>query len=576
MGRGAGSANDPRARALSKEGRADQDHGVTQRSTRIAGWRAGALGAAAIAWGALGAAPPDLNLELVGAMPARAASVVAFRDASAWRSGEGARALEGFATEFGLWTRTREAWENLARALRWTSEEATDALLGRQAAVVFGADEGAETPGAPGTMGSMALVCGVRGEVRERIVEALRASPNAIVGGHVVLSVEQGAYRLAASGHRDGEARVVLAPSGAEGLLESLLGVLPKEDGRAPEADSFASRAWWPKAAALGGGDVLYVARGREEEPETFFALSARSEARGWNAAFVGCDGGTAHEDDGASAEERVWPGGVIAALEPGALLLAAGSPREGAGVHREAGLGPRTARAIVPSLLAMLGLPAAAREQFGAVGVVAFGEAKGSVVGTAVVRVRDVEVFRDVVDPWLRRDAGGRPGELGAVTDVRLGAMSAGGVGRYLRGGGAGGAIAWCYEAGEGAASRMELGEKVAGWWIVTLRTGEDQTAAAREGVARIRAALGATLGAREGDERREFHLVVKPDALREAMRETDGGTVGALRALRWIERVETTIEGGDGGGFAGRMRVVGNARAVGEKEEAAPAREK
>ncbi len=147
--------------------------------------------------------------------------------ASPW--GDAAAKFLGDAGTMGEMT---AAWDGLATQLGWSRNEAFDRLLGGRVAVVSKGVGDAHDR-------RWALLSDVSVETEQRLKERLLAAPRAIVEGHQILTLENGAYELAThrwpngtKGNKGGGGKVaggtervtlVLGPTGKGELFDDLL-----------------------------------------------------------------------------------------------------------------------------------------------------------------------------------------------------------------------------------------------------------------------------------------------------------------------------------------------------------------
>lgn len=488
-------------------------------------------------------AQPPRDLSDLRDLPDAARFVLLLNGAAPRLGTDPGRALAAFVSEFGSWSRTAGAWTDLSRAMDIPPDQALATFLGDR--FLFLADA------APPDAADFALVATVPAPVAARVRDRLRAAPRSLRDGVPILSLDAGACSLAIE--PDSGAPSVALAVGSRDPGRLFDAALPMLSRARPSSRTLAAAPWWADAARLPAGDLLLL---RHEPPAPgqpdprFFALSARLDGPRLSAVFVTSPGMLAPEP--ALAVTRPWPGPVIEALEPDALLLVAGRV-----------LGPRPVPlTLLDGLVSLVDLPPDLRAQVDGAAVAAIHERPSPggpplLTYSAAIPVRDLVRFAPLADEWLGADASlpasfaaaspAHPDHAPAATPFHaVRAITLGPaddddsplIRAYLR---TGGVIAWTFVPGGPAGD---------GWWVITMRAGDAQ-ARARADASRL-ASLLAAPSLRE--EPQLYRLSVRPARLREVLGD-DGARVPA--AVRWIESIESDVRARPGGVIEGEFVV-------------------
>lgn len=223
----------------------------------------------------------------------------------------------------GLFAQTERAWNGLATALGYTGDQAATALLGRRVLIAWDGlvrDDGTGAFGAAGRADTRwAVVAQIDAETARSLRARLNAAPRRTLQGRVIYSVDAG--RTAMAVIDDGpQTRVVFAPNGASGLLESLLVPAPSRPsalaGRAQDAMGKAAPGW----AAVGAV--------RLPNTDTPAAVELRTANGAWGLRYAGP--GEDPPADVNALQAQGSPVGVLGQIGGDALFAAAfrGGPR--------------------------------------------------------------------------------------------------------------------------------------------------------------------------------------------------------------------------------------------------------
>ncbi len=180
-------------------------------------------------------------------------------------------------------------WQDLAQTLGIDAAEQPARLLGRRLVLTMrDLDERRR----------WALRTDVDAATAQRIKARLDASPRELVAGHLVLSIEQGAYQLVQLPAQDGDAgaTLVLAPAGGDGLLRETIRAHTTQRGRRlGETDALADARRLADEAGDGTPSVLVLGRIDQEAPQDprpegwsdYFAVSCDRLDDGWSMRLV-------------------------------------------------------------------------------------------------------------------------------------------------------------------------------------------------------------------------------------------------------------------------------------------------
>lgn len=188
-------------------------------------------------------------------IPAEVDLFVAVDDAAKWRRGPGGALLEKAAVGLAEAGDLANAWAALSAALDMPGEQAFDELLGRR--VVF-ARRNAPDAGQPSPWIMVSLVSA---ETEARLREMLKPAPRRVEKGLVILSLEDGRFRLAVASGK-AASTVMLAPADAPALFDEMLATL----GRSAERSLAGSKLGDDLRTIQRGAAALLLAKRRDKE----------------------------------------------------------------------------------------------------------------------------------------------------------------------------------------------------------------------------------------------------------------------------------------------------------------------
>ncbi len=258
--------------------------------------------------------------KFVQGLPRTYEAVLVVNNASRQRQDAAGQALAKMLEEAGALPETARAWQDLARALDWTPDQAFDQLLGRKFTLIV---RGLDGPGQP----DWAVITDVAPEAEARLRERLKAAPRGNLAGLAVLAVEDGKYELmvgrgpgadpglVAPG-TDPTAAVLLGPGGDNPLFTELAPSLQSRSGLASPA------APWRAGQKDRDCDLVLMMRPKKTGDSTL-TLTATLEREGWDAHLV-CSSDLVWGST-AVRVPHAWSDGPIRILERDALLAVMG-----------------------------------------------------------------------------------------------------------------------------------------------------------------------------------------------------------------------------------------------------------
>jgi hypothetical protein len=502
----------------------------------------------------VGAAPAhaEPDLEMLARLPASSEFVVAAGNLRDVLPTPGWRGTARFLDELGAWSRTAEAWGEIARALGLTPDAALDEIVGSQ--VVF-AMRGLDASGGP----EHALLCEVSADTERRLRERLRPAPRALQQRLPILALENGAFDVStwippASG---GRARLLVTPRGSERFFDDLLPALR-------DASPSAALRGTPSLAALGtlppgALGVLSRRPGGAASEERYLAASIRVDGPAVTAEMLATrDMVLPVRVPGAVLEARApdaWPSHAADFLAQDATLLVVGSPREQP-LDLDADLGGgRVRTTMLLSLLGMLQLPPSLERRIDGVALVGVHEIDPSAdAGFAIsiaIPARDIEAYAPMADRWGVSLAGDEGLELPPAPLDSVRVLSVAGERSPVLSGLArpGGSIAWTYARAPGTPE---------GWWVLHIRMARGDEARAAEAARALAERLERPLDARDPGL---FRLLIRPARLTTLLRRDRApgpdAPSDALRVFRWIDRFESTLWRAEAGLVRGRITL-------------------
>lgn len=490
------------------------------------------------------------DLDFLASLPARTEFLIAADDLAWCLDSRAGRGLLSFVAEMSPWDRSVAAWRDAAASLNMTPEKAIEAFAGDDVAFCI---TGISGPSA-GRRPQHAVIATVTSQTEALLRSRLKPAPRKISHDAPVLALESGAFQLSASpGPIVGTqtlSRVLIAPEGSGDLFDRLLPVVsaprPAGGSRVGDTRAFAAlRALPPGRIALLYRSMSDGAGAGEEE---YLALTAgvaddtlAAEFRATDTMLL-CEGGPFD----------AWPASAVKLMERDASLLMAGSPRRQPLDLGEDATG-RAQRTLMVSLLDNLKLPAEVTDGMEGVALLAVhrtpaGAEVPALSITCAVPVRDLDTVKPVAEAWIARVVGAPGMKLPPAAPDTVPVMVLGDARNAMLPGFVqpGGSLAWTYAA---------QADGPGGWWVLNIRTAAGDEA--RAGAAAAELARRLSEPADEAD-RTVYRLIVRPADLAEIIRANSPSSgESAMRAFRWIERVETRLEAAGEGLLDGTVAV-------------------
>ncbi|MCE7972889.1 MAG: hypothetical protein DYG92_00985 [Leptolyngbya sp. PLA1] len=514
--------------------------------------RAGACLATSLACGVCLAQPSDgrPDLDFLASLPARTEFLIAADDLAWCLESRAGQRLLSFVAEMSPWDRSVAAWRDAAASLDMTPDMALQAFAGDDVAFCI---TGISGPTA-GRRPQHAVIATVSSETEALLRSQLKPAPRKISHDAPVLALESGAFQLStAPGPLVGAralSRVLIAPNGSGDLFDRLLPVVstprPAGSSRLGDTRAFSAlRSLPPSRIAL-----LYrsMSEGAGVGEEQYLALTAGVADDTLAAEFRATDTMLLSKGGTFSA----WPAEAVKLLETDASLLLAGSPRRQPLDLGEDASG-RAQRPLMVSLLDNLKLPAEVTDAMDGVALLAVhrtpaGAAVPALSITCAIPVSDLEAVKPITEAWIARVVGAPgmklpPSAPGTVPVMVLGDARNSMLPGFVQ---PGGSLAWTYAQGADAPG---------GWWVLNIRTAAGDEA--RGGAAAAELARRLSEPPPESD-RTVYRLIVRPADLAEIIRANSPSSgESAMRAFRWIERVETRLQTADAGMLEGTVAV-------------------
>ncbi|MFZ4573626.1 MAG: hypothetical protein ACOYN0_04465 [Phycisphaerales bacterium] len=456
----------------------------------------------------------------IGALPSSATFVLAADDLGSLRATPAAQACFEFVRESGLAAGSLAGWDALAGILGTASAQSMDDLLGRQALLVMD-DRGGRD--------QLALLTLVSPQTEARVRSRLEPVPREVDAGQPVLSLENGRFDLKMLRSGDGCAALLLTPRGSEELGELLLPAASGEEALAP----LSSRPFWPAIATLDRSALVML-------------MTSSSSPNDYCVAGISASGDAIHATLRGSAAMMLpsafeqglvrasgWPERAADELAEHSRLMVAGYTHAPIGAVVGAGMNPQT---LLHRAIAMLRLPDEVAALIDGPALLGVGEVDS--IFSAAIPTRDLARFAPLVDKYSRTFAkGGGEGFGPGVSPDSVRVLTLGDGSKLIEGGEPlRGAVAWCFTPDPTLVG--------AGWWTLSLRTGDRADATAVASVRKLHEALSAgrpvkaaPSGAEPAGNREVFRLRVRPAQLATSM---PGAKAGALR---WLEQVESTV---------------------------------
>lgn len=491
----------------------------------------GLLTAFVVPGAALAQEPPvdRAPIDLVGALPDTTDFVLSVSDLRRLRASGAGRSLEAFLSEMSAWSRSASAWGAIADSIGMAPGAALDELAG--SGVVFciqGMNQPASESGP-----RHAVMSSISSDTETLLRKRLRPAPRGLERSMPILALEQGAFELSTfvPGRPDQGARVLITPRESTSYFDELLPVLSGSDAPSPLRGTPAFRT----LEALPKGPVLGLLRGRPARdggPDRYLALSGWVLSDRVEAIFDATEGMLL---PGRSDLRRVpsgWPARAIDLLEPGALLLIAGSPKDQPADIAIDSEGARDGTLLLALLSALRLSPAIDAEMDGVAILAVHAAPDGGLAFDAAIPAANLDRMRPLVGGWVRmlatdprlEHAEGRPDSIPVVT---LGQGTSPILGKFVK---AGGSLAWTF-----APEAVGPG----GWWVIHIRTAPDQERQAALGAQSLASRLSEPADARVTTQ---YRLVVHPADLVAHTQDAAKAT-GKASVFRWIDRVETLV---------------------------------
>jgi hypothetical protein len=434
--------------------------------------------------------------------------------------------------------------------------DAVDALLGTHV-VVAGTGSG----GAASDI-KFGVISTIRNETTQRLRERLDPVPRSLSGNIPVFSVEGGAFELgtmpAPSGAKNWS-RLVL--SADQAMFGQMLAATPD---RAIKSTLSGTREW-SRLKQFVDADLFVLMRETSTQQGNFFALAATPTRSGWTSRFLATDSMVLAGLAATPVETTVWPSEAVDALEQDATLLIAGSPRQQAAVS-----GSPTLMTI---LLAMMDIPDVVHKAMEGDAIISLTLGKGGSDASSLVvalPISDIPASANACDAWAVRIAGVTPDAISKLVTISDGVRTApitpnspAVINTYFK---LAGNLSWCY-----AAQPPENGVVTAGWMVMCIRLGTE------DGPATTVRRISHLLTHEEGRDRSTlFRLVVQPQRLVRMLEASGIDRVEAsgpsLKAMRWLDRVESRISRESKGMVEGTVSLDLNLKMLGDPKSTTP----
>ena len=254
----------------------------------------------------------------IAQLPASIDVVVVIEEAAALRASGAGGAIIGALVDTGLLAKTARSWEELASSLEWTPGEAFDELFGRRVVLAF--DE-THRPSGP----RWVVVADVDEPTQARIRKKLKLAPRTVANSVRVLAGERGRFRLAVIPGQPGSgiSSLLIAPIDHQDFFYQTLKALTDPDSDMARLGDVTGYHQLQKLERRPLS-VLIQPAGDAEEPDTFFALSAKYVGADWIAnwsgslSLLGISSDVAHD-------LRPWPWRAFDRISEDAFLAVMG-----------------------------------------------------------------------------------------------------------------------------------------------------------------------------------------------------------------------------------------------------------